>query len=366
MRRSVSACALVVALFAALPAQATYRVPVLVPDRVSLQYASFWVALGGGFFTDEGYDVDVVVPPTLADVEPLWEQHRIDFAVLPAAAYTTILARHGELALVANLFMNDPADLVARRSVVEQAHVRIDGSLHDRLNALRAVSIGVGSSATSRFHALYDVAGLAAERDARIVAIDPSAQCAAFHTGRVDALYAESPCLEQAIVHDDAVLVVNQSAGEVAPVARHVIVAFAARPSMIETQRPVAVGLLRGLLRAARLLRAHPADAVAILARQFPDRDRKELEAIVAIYAPAFPVAPEFPSSEIPRTASLYSDGPGTPDFAHMDLSRVVSYDVMGQAQEHVDPAHARNVMLGAAAILASVIALGAVTKRRR
>ena len=365
MRRVVSALALMVVLSGAATAHA-YRVPVLVPDHVSMQYASFWVAFGGGFFADEGYDVDVVVPPTPADAQLFWEQRRIDVAVLPATAFTSILATHGELALIANLFANDPINLVVRRSVIAQTQARVAAPIHDRLNAVRGVSIGLATHSAGRFGALYDVFGLDDQRDARMTFIEAGEQCAAFHERRVDALYAESPCLEHAIVHDDAVVLVNQSAGEVAPVSKHVIVAFAARPSLLEMQRPVAIGLLRAMLRAARLIHDTPQEAVAILARQFPEKDPRELEVIVAIYAPAIPVAPEFPPFEIPRSAMLYSEAPAVPDFAHIDLSHAVNYDVMGQAEEHVAPNHARNVMLSAAAILAIMTALGVVTRRSR
>lgn len=41
---------------------ATVPVRVLIPDADNLQYLSFWIALGAGYFRDEGLAVRIVTP----------------------------------------------------------------------------------------------------------------------------------------------------------------------------------------------------------------------------------------------------------------------------------------------------------------
>ena len=71
--------------------------------------------------------------------------------------------------------------------------------------------------------------GLDADKDVEMVILRGKEQNAAFHAGEVDALYAHTPYLEQAIVQDDAVVLVDQGRGEVAVLANRQIHCLAVR-----------------------------------------------------------------------------------------------------------------------------------------
>src|SRR6185437_1119497 len=104
MRRVVPALAFVLLVLATLPARASggLTVRVLVPDRGNLQYASFWLALGGDYFADEGYDIELVVPPAPQLLQQFYEERRADVAVLPPPVYVNLVAARRDVVLIAN------------------------------------------------------------------------------------------------------------------------------------------------------------------------------------------------------------------------------------------------------------------------
>src|SRR5437764_22991 len=78
---------------------------------------------------------------------------------------------------------------------------------------------GVNNEPPRRLRALFALAGMDVDRDIDMRIIQGEDQVAAFSTGIVDALYTHTPYLEDAIVSHGAVMLVNQSAGEVAPLS---------------------------------------------------------------------------------------------------------------------------------------------------
>lgn len=266
MRRLVSALAFLAALVLVLPARAGggLRVSVLVPEKSNLQYAQFWIALGGDFFSDEGFDIDLVVPNTPRETEALWQTRKAEFAVMPAAVYGHVVERtHGDLSFLTNMLTRDPA----------------------------------------------------AKSD----------------TGT------------------------------------HVFAAFVTTPMLVDRERWIAIGLVRALMRASRLVHDAPKDALAILERTFPDRDRTEVAQTFNQVAPLIPTDPGFPWIQISKSATFYADYADgmAPRLDGIDLTKAVAYEIINPANEKPQPNHVRFVMLCAVCVIAGMAALGWYTKDR-
>jgi ABC-type nitrate/sulfonate/bicarbonate transport system substrate-binding protein len=336
-------------------ASAMETVRVLVPDRDNLQYMAFWVARSGGFFANEGIEVELVSPPGPQQTSAFFSKREAEIAVLPPPVYLSLIAEKEPVVLVANLLRNDPIDLVVRREVMEARHLSRDMPLKDRLIGLRGIKLGVAPHPPARLRALYASQGLDADKD--LVILHGKEQNAAFTEKRVDALYAHTPFLERAIVHDDAVVLVEQTVGEA--LANRQIHALCTTSALLERRRDLGSALVRAIANAEASIHASQAKTVDTLAQAFPKRDRKELETIVRLYEPAIPTTPEVSADAIPPALALFPAGMPKPDLAGIDLSKHVATNLV----TYDDGTRRRWMIVGI--VVAVVVLAGAVAIKR-
>jgi ABC-type nitrate/sulfonate/bicarbonate transport system substrate-binding protein len=338
------------------------KIKVLVPDRGNLQYMSFWVAKSAGYFLDEGIDVELVVPPGPQQTTTFFEEHQADIAVLPPPVYVGLIASKKPVVLVANLLTNDPIELIVRRSALTARGLSADMPIKARLEGLRGIKLGVAPHPPTRLRALFASQGLDVDKDVTMVILHGKEQNAAFHAGEVDALYAHTPYLERAIINDDALVLVDQSRGEVPELANRQIHTLAVNRSLLETRRELVISMVRAIALAESLIHRKPADTVAALAHEMPDRDRKELETIVRLYEPAIPKTPAVRAADIPGALTMFPAGTPKPDLAGIDLERHVAPDLLAVEPPHT--ARAWAIVIGVGMVV--VAALVAFTTRRR
>ena len=341
---------------------ASEKIKVLVPDRENLQYMSFWVAKSAGYFQDEGIDVELVSPPAPQQTATFFEEHAADVAVLPPPVYVGLIANKRPVVLVANLLTNDPIELIVRRSVLAARGVGPEVPVKARLEGLRGIKLGVAPHPPTRLRALFASQGLDADKDVTMTILHGKEQNAALRSGQVDALYAHTPYLERAIVHDDAVVLVDQARGEIPELAHRQIHTLAVQRSLLENRRELVVSMVRAIALAQTLIHRAPAEAVSALAREMPDRDRRELETIVKLYEPAIPKTPAVRADDIPPSLTFFPAGQAKPDLSGIDLGAHVAPDLLA-----VEPPHkARAWVIVFSAIFLAVAVAVAMSARKR
>ncbi len=333
---------------------------VVIPDPDNLQYLSFWVALGAGYFADEGLALELSSPPVPAGVLRLLEEENAPVAVLPPPIYLALVADRRPVRVVANLLQHEPINLVVRRSVAQARGLSRAAPLAERLRGLRGLRVGVAPGPVPRLRAMFAAEGMRADEDVTIEIVPGPAQNAAFAEGRVDALFAHTPFLERALVEQDAVLLIHASAGEVAPLAGLQIHTLVVTAAFAEAQPASVLGLTRAIHRAQQLVHADRAAASEAVLRALPALDRRLVEEIVRLYAPAVPDGPRVSAELFARSAALFPvrkplDGLGPAELAaHVDTSFAEQVMREGAAAA---PARGPRRWLWAAG--AAVIALG-------
>jgi len=297
------------------------HVQVIVPDAHNLQDLAFWTAVGAGYFSDEKIDVDLKIPDTPGEVDKLLARPEAEVAVLPPPIYLTQISERAPWRLVANLMQNDGIDLVLRRSVAEARHLSTTQPLADRLRALKGLKLGVAPGPRSRLHALFAAVGLKVEDIVEQVILTGHEQNAAFGGGKVDALYAHTPFLERALVEQDAVMLVNQSAGEVKPLAARQIHALCVTAPFAAAHPDLVKKLVRAIARAEKLVRSDLDATVRAVDKALPGIEPRLLRRIVEIYRPAIPATPAvsvdglrtalalFPAGKVPPVLPAELDG---------------------------------------------------------
>lgn len=305
-------------------AAATERLPVVLTDADNLQDLPFFVALGAGYFRDEGFDLSLQVAPTPGEVSTLLHADSEQVAVLPPPIYLQLIADRFPLRIVANLLQNDPIDLVVRRSLAEARHWSPTSPLPDRLRALAGVRIGVAPGPVARLRALFRAYGLDADKLLVIVPLMGAEQNDAYAAGRVDALYAHTPFLERALVDQDALLYVNQSAGEVPALATRMIHAIVVTARMARKHPDTVRRIVRAIARAERLIHDDRSAAAAAVARALPDRPRPLVERLITLYQPAVPPTPVVTVAGLRSALALFPASKRAPDLDTVDLSAFV------------------------------------------
>ena len=321
--RNVNACLAIVFVTAlGVNAAAAQTVRVGIPERDNLQYISFWIAQGAGFFKAEGLDIEVVVPDAPNMSGMILMQKRVDVSLLQPPVYLGLIAEQQPFVLFASLLANDPINLIVRSDVAAKLKLDPKAPLADRLKAVKGLKIGVAPEPPRRMRILFATAGLNADQDVQIVTRRAEDQIEALTSGIVDALYTHSPHLEDALVRLGAVMLVNPSGGEVAPLGGGQIHSLGATREYAAAHPDVIQKMTRAIARAQQLIHEdQKAAATALTAAGITAPTPKHLETIVSLYAPAVPATPAVSAAAIERNARLYPARPTMPDFSKVRAS---------------------------------------------
>jgi ABC-type nitrate/sulfonate/bicarbonate transport system substrate-binding protein len=290
-----------------------------VPERENIQFLSLWVALGAGYLQAEGLDVQLVVASAPNQSGQLLLQNQADVALLQPPVYLGLIAQQRPIVLFANLLANDPINLIVRPEVAARLKLDPNAPLVDRLKTLRGQRIGVANEPPRRLRVLFALAGMDADRDVQMKIVRAEEQIGAYTDGTVDALYTHTPYLEEALVNGGAVLMVNQSAGEVVPLSNGQIHSLAATREYTNAHPDVLLAVTRAIARAQVLLHKDAAAAAqALLKAGIPAPSPRHLATIVDLYGAAVPATPQVSAAAVERNAALYPARPAMPDFTQV------------------------------------------------
>jgi len=335
-RLSFIALFLVLAFGLARPAQAAEspRTPVrvLVPDGDNLQYLAFWAAQGAGYFADEGIDIDLLVPELPAQAIAKAIAGEAPVAVLPPPVYLELIADRVPIVLVANLLRNDPINLVVRRSVFEQHAMNAAAPLRDRLMSLQGLRVGVAPGPPTRLRALFSSVGLDADSVVKIVIRRGPDQNDAFARDECDALFAHTPYLEKALDDQDAVMLVDQSGGDVPALAMRQIHGLVARREYLDAHRSTVVGMTRALARGETLVHADLAATEEAVMRALPSLERRHLHTMLRVYQRAVPETPVVGTDGLAPALELFPASRTPPSLEGISLADFVDPTVLAEA----------------------------------
>ena len=321
------------ALAMSVNAAAAQSIKIGVPERNNLQYMSFWIAQGAGLFKAEGLDVEIVIPDAPNMSGMILMQRRVDVSLLQPPVYLGLIAEQHPFVLFASLLASDPINLIVRADVAAKLKLDPRAPLADRLRALKGLKIGVAPEPPRRLRILFAEAGMNADQDVQIVIRRAEDQIEALTNGVVDALYTHTPFLEDALVRLGAVMIVNQSGGEVAPLRDGQIHTLAATREYVAAHREAIQKVTRAIARAERLLHDDPkAAAAALTSAGITEPTPQHLETIVNLYRAAVPLTPRVSAAAVERNASLYPARPTMPDFTKVKAADFVDTSFAEQA----------------------------------
>lgn len=306
-----------------------------VPTATNLQFMAFWTALGAGYFDDEGLDIQVVIAPSPMATPNFLLQGRTDIAVLPPPMFIPRIQLEEPIVIFGDLLQNDQINLVIRPEIMAERGLSVDMTVEERLRGISGLKIGVAHGPPTRLRVLFDSVGLDADSDIEMVVMSPEEENQAYEDGLVDGLYAHTPFLERALVNQGAVILINQSAGEVPALGgvrqSHALVTTR---DFAGSDRDVLVKFTRAIARGQVLARTDVAATVeALFNAGIPDLERDLVETIVAIYSLAIPEAPAVSVAGVERAVELFPAHLAPPDLSGIDLSLYLDTTVWEEAR---------------------------------
>lgn len=311
-------------------AQARDEIRVALPNDHNLQWMNFWVAQGAGYFPDEGITLNIVAGSADNDeggrgaVQALLDG-QAELAVLPRPMFLIAVSQGQPLLAFANLLRNDPINLVVHRQLAEARNLSPASPLSDRLSGLRGLRIGVAPGPVARLRALLAMAGLDADGAVEILIVAGELQNQFFADAQVDALYAHTPYLERALAGQDAVMLVNQSAGEIPALAGRQIHMLVTTRQFRDTHPDVLQAVTRAVLRAQRLIHSDiEAASSAIRRSEVRLQEPDALDLLVRLYAPAIPDTPAVTIDGALKELALFPSRRAPPELGSADLAAAI------------------------------------------
>lgn len=297
-----------------------------VPERNNIQYLTLWVAFGAGYFQAEGVEPQIVVAERGNQSGRLLLDQQADVALLQPPVFLGLMAQQRPIVLFANLLANDPIDLIVRRDIAARVKLDPHAPLVDRLRALTGLRVAVANEPWRRLRVLFAAAGLDAERDVQMTIIPGEEQVEALTAGIVDALYTHTPFLEEALVNQNTVLAVNQSAGEIPALANGEIHSLATTRAFADAHADIVQAVTRAIARAEHLIHNDATAAgQAMLRAGVSVPSPKHLATILELYRHAVPLTPRVSAAAIEHDAVLYPARPAMPDFTRIHAADFVA-----------------------------------------
>ena len=292
-----------------------------VPNTGNLQFFALWVAVGAGYFQQEGLEPQILAAPNPRSVGQRLLKGEVDAALLPPPMFLGMIAEEKPILLFASLLANEPINLVVRKSILPSRGVPAGASLRERLDKMRGLKIGLASEVSPRLRALFSAAGMNADKDVHLITVAGPDQVQAFAEGKVDALFAHTPYLETVLVRHGAALIADTSGGEVSELSDGQIHALATTRQEMRDKPEIVNAITRAIGKAENLIHSDTKATVdAVLASGLARANREQLEMIATIYAPAVPKTPAISATGVVRDAGLYPAHPRAPDFRQIDV----------------------------------------------
>src|SRR5262249_13679346 len=142
-----------------------------------------------------------------------------------------------------------------------------------------------------------------------------------------------TPYLEEALVDLGALLLINQSAGEVGPLGGGQIHSLATTRQYADAHPDVVLAVTRAIARAETLLhRDAAAAAQAMMEAGMMPATPKHLATIVDLYRAAVPTTPRVSAAAVERNATLYPARPAMPDFTQVHVADFLAPSFAEQA----------------------------------
>ncbi len=255
----------------------------------ALQFIVLYVARANGYLADEGYDPEVIVTAGGGPEVQALIAREVDFTATGAPINFFSAERGKPVVAVHSLLSRSILNVVVRRKDVAQARgITADSPMDAKLKALKGLTVGVTRPGSlSHMVGTYFVrrAGLKPQEDTKLLAVGGGdALMASLASGKIDAFVFSSPIPETSVKRGDAIMLINNAAGEYPPLREYAQNYLCVRPEFMAENPEAIRKVVRALTRANRWVTETPPPQVASAIQHFfPGISKDVLEATIGV-----------------------------------------------------------------------------------
>lgn len=280
-----------------------------------ITWASAYVAVCEGFFTDHGLDVEVTVSPqgTTSAIAGVVSGDALA-AMTGSPAAVSPVREGAPVQVLFNASRGYGVQVVASNELVERKGLSRDMPLEERVKALQGETLSIlnpGDSIDQLYRYAMKLYGMEPDRDVTITALNEySNMFSAMKVGSVDVLAGSPPNGSQAEAEGLGMILFDGSEFPNLEDYPYLVGAVNSRELADNPERVRA--LVQGIADAAKFIRDDPEAAKPCLRKEFADLDDKTFESAYEFAVTSIPESPLI-TEEIYQALSDFADASGQP-----------------------------------------------------
>jgi NitT/TauT family transport system substrate-binding protein len=306
-----------------------------------LYFLTHFVAEGGGFFKQEGLELDTIDVTSGPRQVAAVMGGSVDMAPLGLQLVIQATSRGGNIVAISAGYNILPMALVLSNDAIAKAGITDAMSTDDKIKRIKGLRIGItapGSGTDDMARTLTSLRGLDPDKDIKILPLgNGDSMLAALQQGLTDGFVFTSPFPEIVVARNLGKIIAEPLLGEV-PEAKDVpyIIMSTSRPTL-ESKRPLLVKAVRAWTKAMKFAQEDKEAARKIARQYYKDMDEAVFNVAFDKYVKGMSTHPVIPEENVKRVADWMSLSKKTTisanyaDSVYPDIAKEVGKEILGR-----------------------------------
>jgi NitT/TauT family transport system substrate-binding protein len=336
----LAAMLVVVSAGSAAQAQTPQKLKVAI-GAAGLYFMVHFVAEGGGFFKQEGIELDTIDVVTGPRQVAAVMGGSVDIAPLGLQLVIQATSRGGNIVAICSGYNILPMSLVLGNDAVARAGITEAMSTDEKIKRIKGLRIGItgpGSGTDDMARTLTGTRGLDPDKDITIQPLgNGDSMLAALQKGLTDGFVFTSPIPETAVAMGIGKIIVEPLNGDVPEATVVPYIIMSTNRQTIETKRPLLTSAVRAWTGAMKFMQENKDEARRVTRQYFKQMDEAVFNAAFDKYVKGLPTHPVIPEENLKRVADWMSLSKKTSisaeyaDVVYPDIAREVGKDMLGK-----------------------------------
>jgi NitT/TauT family transport system substrate-binding protein len=291
-----------------------------------LSFIIQYVAIGAGFYKDEGIDPEIVNVASGTQMAAAVMGGSADITQLGLPHTLEAVARGGTLVAIGTGFDRYPIALVLSNAAIARVGITPAMSVDEKIKRLHGLRIGItapGSSTDEFMRTILEVRGLDPASAVRLQPIGIGApMVAATEAGSIDGFAYMSPFTDMIVTRGEGQLIADPMQDNVHEYMSVPYQVITTSRGTLERKRALLLAAERAMTKAMKLCRDAPEQARHLVRAYFPDLPEAEFNAAFDTYMKGVPTTPVIAPAQVANTLKMVNLAEKTP--IHPPYDKVV------------------------------------------
>jgi NitT/TauT family transport system substrate-binding protein len=321
-------------------AQGTEKLKVAI-GAAGLYFLIHFIAEGGGFFKEEGLELDTIDVTTGPRQVAAVMGGSVDIAPLGLQLVIQAQSRGGDMVAISAGYDILPMSLVISVAAAEKAGIKAGMTTDEKIKRIKGLRIGItgpGSGTDDMIRTLASLRGVDPDKDIKILPIgNGDSQLAALQKGLTDGFVMTSPFPETAEARKLGVIVAEPLLGEVPEASGVPYIVMGTSRATLASRRPQLVKAVRAWTKAMKFTQEKHDDARKIARTYFKGMDEAVFNAAFDKYLRGVATQPVIPPANVERVNKWLTLAKKTKieakyeDVIYPDIAREAGKQILGK-----------------------------------